>query len=140
MNYQPMKGTPVPSPLDMPATAAPRQVTPPRGSFTVAGVLAIEMASLRLRARLAVEVAHLRAFPTVTVVYDHRGCDAVSYAASTTGEVGAGLELGTPSRPVDPREEFRFITDAAVAAAGKGGGPINLYRSEEHTSELQSRE
>lgn len=117
----------MPSPLDMPTTAAPRQVTPPWGSFSAAGVLAPRMASLRLRALLSVEVARLRAFPTVTVVVDHRGCDAVAYAASTTGERGAGLELGTPSRPVDPREEFRFITDAVVAAAGKGGGPVNLY-------------
>lgn len=117
----------MPSPLDMPSTAASRQVTPPRGGFTVAGVLAPSLAAHRLRSLLALEVARLRAYPTVTVVVDFMSCDAVSRAACTTGERGAGLELGVPGRPVNPREEFRFITDAVVAAAGKGTGPLNLY-------------
>src|SRR5260370_11257447 len=66
-------------------------------------------------------------FPYTTLFRSHRGEAALEDGLDLARQLGDGIDL----RPIDPAAE-------EIELPGSRGGQFDLFRSGEHTSELQS--
>src|SRR5690606_42073089 len=90
-------------------------------------------ATLTLTLHYALPIYHARAIGT-------RGGETIPFGANSCARrgrpTGSHRESAPDVQPRHHRSEFR----SAHKATGKGKHPFQAQRSEEHTSELQSRE